>query len=78
MKIDFFLNYVDQVSMEQTMGNTHSSFGLFFGSIVGGIIMGPFTGGASIVAAMSVGGAAVGATTAVINGAVNRHGLAET
>jgi hypothetical protein len=55
------------------MGNTASSGGLFFGSILGGIIMGPLTGGASIVALSAIAGAGIGATSAVVNGALNRH-----
>lgn len=56
------------------MGNTNSSMGVFFGSVIGGIILGPITGGASIVAATTLAGAGIGATTAVINSARNEHG----
>lgn len=46
------------------MGNTHSSMGLTFGSVLGGLIAAPFTGGASIayVAIASGAGTVIGGT----------------
>lgn len=56
------------------MGNTHSSMGLTFGSVIGGLIAAPFTGGASIavVAIASATGTAVGATAFTVNALNNR------
>lgn len=56
------------------MGNTHSSMGLIVGSVLGGLIAAPFTGGASIayVAAATSVGTTVGATSFVVN-AVNNN-----
>ena len=56
------------------MGNTHSSMGLTFGSVIGGLIAAPFTGGASIayVAIASAAGTGVGATAFTINALNNR------
>jgi len=56
------------------MGNTHSSMGLTFGSVLGGLIAAPFTGGASIayVAIACGAGTAIGATAFTINALNNR------
>ena len=56
------------------MGNTHSSMGLTFGSVLGGLIAAPFTGGASIayVAIASGAGTGIGATAFTINALNNR------
>lgn len=56
------------------MGNTHSSMGLTFGSVVGGLIAAPFTGGASIayVAIATTVGTGIGATAFTINALNNR------
>ena len=56
------------------MGNTYSSFGTFLGSVIGGIILGPFTGGANIGVISAITGASIGATGAVISGVKNNHG----
>jgi len=60
------------------MGNTHSSMGLTFGSALGGLLLAPFTGGASLVAVgvASGIGTAVGTTTFAIN-ALNNHDAPE-
>ncbi len=51
------------------MGNTESSFGLMAGSVLGGLIMAPFTGGTSLalVAAASGTGTAIGWTATTVN-----------
>ena len=56
------------------MGNTHSSMGLTVGSVLGGLIAAPFTGGASIayVAIASAAGTGIGATAFTINALNNR------
>lgn len=56
------------------MGNTHSSTGLIFGSVLGGLIAAPFTGGASIayVAIASASGTVIGGTAFTINALNNR------
>ena len=56
------------------MGNTHSSLGTIFGSVVGGLLLAPFTGGASLAAVgiASGVGTAVGSTTFTINALNNR------
>jgi hypothetical protein len=56
------------------MGNTHSSMGLMFGSVIGGIVLAPFTGGASLAAVgiASGVGTAVGGTAFTINALNNR------
>jgi hypothetical protein len=57
------------------MGNTHSSLGTIFGSVAGGLLLAPFTGGASLVAVgvASGVGTAVGATTFTYNAINNRN-----
>jgi len=59
------------------MGNTHSSMGLTFGSVIGGLILAPFTGGASLAAVgiASGVGTAVGTTSFAINALNNRDAL---
>ena len=56
------------------MGNTHSSMGLTFGSVLGGLIAAPFTGGASIayVAIACGAGTSIGGTAFTINALNNR------
>jgi len=56
------------------MGNTHSSLGTIFGSVVGGLLLAPFTGGASLAAVgiASGVGTAVGTTAFTINALNNR------
>jgi hypothetical protein len=56
------------------MGNTHSSMGLTFGSVIGGLVLAPFTGGASlaVVGIASGVGTAVGATAFTVNALNNR------
>jgi hypothetical protein len=57
------------------MGNTHSSMGLTFGSALGGLLLAPFTGGASLVAvgvAFCIG-TAVGTTTFAYNAINDRR-----
>jgi hypothetical protein len=57
------------------MGNTHSSMGLTFGSALGGLLLAPFTGGASLVAVgvASGIGTAVGTTTFAYNAINDRR-----
>jgi len=57
------------------MGNTHSSMGLTFGSALGGLLLAPFTGGASLVAVgvTSGIGTAVGTTTFAYNAINDRR-----
>lgn len=56
------------------MGNTHSSMGLTFGSVLGGLILAPFTGGASLAAVgiASGVGTVVGTSAFTINALNNR------
>ena len=56
------------------MGNTHSSFGFMFGSVIGGLVLAPFTGGASLAAVgiASGAGTVIGGTAFAINAANNR------
>jgi len=57
------------------MGNTHSSMGLIFGSALGGLLLAPFTGGASLVAVgvASGIGTTVGTTTFAYNAINDRR-----
>jgi len=57
------------------MGNTHSSLGTIFGSVVGGLLLAPFTGGASLAAVgiASGIGTVVGTTTFTYNAINNRN-----
>jgi len=57
------------------MGNTHSSMGLTFGSVLGGLLFAPFTGGASlvVVGVASGIGTGVGTTTFVYNAINDRN-----
>lgn len=57
------------------MGNTHSSMGLTFGSALGGLLLAPFTGGASLVAVgvASGIGTTVGTTTFAYNAINDRR-----
>jgi len=57
------------------MGNTHSSMGLTFGSVLGGLILAPFTAGGSLAASVAIAsatGTAVGATAFTVNALNNR------
>lgn len=57
------------------MGNTESSMGLTFGSVIGGLILAPFTGGTSLGVAVAIGsgaGTAIGVSSATYNMLNNR------
>jgi hypothetical protein len=57
------------------MGNTHSSLGVTFGSVLGGLLLAPFTGGSSVVTAIAISsgvGTAIGTTAFTVNALNNR------
>lgn len=57
------------------MGNTESSMGLTFGSVIGGLILAPFTGGTSLGVAVGIAsgaGTAIGVSSATYNMLNNR------
>jgi hypothetical protein len=70
----FKLNSSQRNILRIKMGNTHSSFGVIFGSVIGGLVLAPFTAGASAVAVAiaSASGVGVGATAFTINSLNNR------
>lgn len=56
------------------MGNTHSSFGAFLGSIIGGLILIPFNGGTNLIAVTALTGGGIGLTNFIISGKKSNYG----